>query len=75
LEFCDISHVLEAITAKRMKIDLYCQWRHCSPLNALLSDVQVTLISSSAMGCQTSVGGENASVSLARWHYGCCILW
>jgi len=29
----------EAITAKRMKIDLYCQQQNCSPLNVLFSDV------------------------------------
>jgi len=32
---------------------------------------------SPAMGRQTSAtvrGGENASVSLARWRYGCCNL-
>jgi len=45
LEFRDISRVLEAIIAKRMKIGPYCQRRNCSPLNALFSDVQVTLIS------------------------------
>jgi len=39
LEFCDISHVLEAITAKRMKIDPYCQGRNCSALNVLFSDI------------------------------------
>jgi len=39
LEFRDISRVLDAITAKRMKIDPYCQRRNCSPLNALFSDV------------------------------------
>jgi len=38
-EFRDISRVSEAITAKRMKIDLYCQRRTCSPLNVLSSDV------------------------------------
>jgi len=45
LEFRDISRVSEAITAKRMKIDPYCQRRNCSPLNVLFSDVQVRLIS------------------------------
>jgi len=45
VEFRDISRVSEAITAKRMKIDPCCQRRNCSPSNALLSDVQVTLIS------------------------------
>jgi len=32
-----MSRVLEAITAKRMKTDPYCQWRNCSPLNVLFS--------------------------------------
>jgi len=44
LEFCDISRVSEAITAKRMKIDPYCQRRNCSPLNVLFSDVYIALI-------------------------------
>jgi len=39
LEFRDISRVTEAITAKRMKIDPYCQQRNCSPVNVLFSDV------------------------------------
>jgi len=39
LEFRGISRVLEAITAKRMKIDQYRQPRNCSPLNVLFSDV------------------------------------
>jgi len=39
LEFHDISHVSEAITAKRMKTDPYCQRQNCSPLNVLFSDV------------------------------------
>jgi len=45
VEFRDISRVSEAITAKRMKIDPYCQRRNCSPLNVLFSDIQFTLIS------------------------------
>ena len=45
LEFRDISRVTEAITAKRLKIDPYCQRRNCSPLNVLFSDVQIALIS------------------------------
>jgi len=45
VEFRDISRVLEAITAKQMKIDPYCQRRNCSPLNVLFSCVQITLIS------------------------------
>ena len=39
LEFVDISSVLEAITAKRMEIDPYCQRQNCSPLNVLFIDV------------------------------------
>jgi len=41
-EFRDISRVSEAITAKQMKIDPYCQRRNSSktsPLNVLTSDV------------------------------------
>jgi len=38
LEFCDISRVSEAITAKRIKIDPIVS-DSCSPLNALFSDV------------------------------------
>jgi len=38
-EFRDISRVSEAITAKRMEIDRYCQRRNCSPLNVLFNDV------------------------------------
>jgi len=39
LEFRDISRVSEAITAKQMKIESYCQRRNCSPLNVLFSKV------------------------------------
>jgi len=39
LEFRDISRVSEAITAKRMTIDPYCQQRNCSPPKVLFSDV------------------------------------
>jgi len=35
----EISRVLAAITAKRMKTDPYCQRRNCSPLNVVYSDV------------------------------------
>jgi len=31
-EFRGISRIWESITAKRMKIDLYCQHRNCSPI-------------------------------------------
>jgi len=44
-EFRDIPRVSEAITAKRMKIDPYCQRQNCNPLNVLFSDVQIALIS------------------------------
>ena len=37
LEFRNISRVSEAITAKRMKTDPYCQRRNCSQLNVLFS--------------------------------------
>jgi len=36
-----ISRVCEATTAKRMQIDPYCQWRKCSLLNIISSDIRV----------------------------------
>ena len=39
-----ISRVWEAITAKRMQIDPYCQQRKCSPVNVLSSDIRVMQI-------------------------------
>jgi len=45
LEFRVISRVSEAITAKRMNIDPYCQQQNCGPLNVLFSDIQIALIS------------------------------
>jgi len=60
-EFRDILRVSEAITAKRMKIDPYCQQRICSPLNALFSDV-FTLISHGVPplgGVKQGRGAEN----------------
>jgi len=39
LEFRDISRVLEATAAKRMKTDTYCQRRNCSLLYVLFSAV------------------------------------
>jgi len=53
LDFRDISRVSEAITAKQMKIDPYCQRRNCSPLNVLFSDD--TASRSSARGRQTTM--------------------
>ena len=38
-EFRRISQIWEPTTAKRMKIDPYCERRNCNPLNALSSDV------------------------------------
>jgi len=37
--FREISRVSEAMTAKGMEIDPYCQRRNCSPVNVLISDV------------------------------------
>jgi len=34
-----ISHICEASTAKRMKIDPYCQRQNCDPLSVLFSDM------------------------------------
>jgi len=39
LEFRDISRVLEAIIAKRIKIDPYCQQQNCSPVNVRFSNI------------------------------------
>jgi len=39
-----ISQICETTTAKRMKIDQYCQRQNYSPLNVLFSDVQITLL-------------------------------
>jgi len=64
LEFRDISRVLEAITAKRMKIDPYRQHRNYSPLNVLFSDVQIAFISqvvSQLGGVKQRWDGKNKS--------------
>jgi len=39
-----ISRVWEAITAKRMQIDPYCQQRKCSPVNVVSSNINVMQI-------------------------------
>ena len=39
-----ISCVWDAITAKRMQIDPYCQQRKCSPENVVSSDIRVMQI-------------------------------
>jgi len=38
-EFLGILQIWEQTTAKRMKIDPYCQRRNCSRLNVLFRDV------------------------------------
>jgi len=71
LEFRDIS-VSEAITAKRMKIDPYFQRRNCSLLNALFSDVYVTLISQGVhplWGVKQVRDGENKQFSTKMRQY------
>jgi len=85
LECYDISRISETITAKRMKIDPFCQRRNCSPLNALFSDVYCIVGvdiagRSPAMGRQTSAGwGKHAISSKMRQYHspdgadGCCI--
>jgi len=64
LEFRDISRVSEAITAKRMKTDPYCQRQNCSPLNVLFSDVETVLISQGVPRLGASNNGEMAKTSL-----------
>jgi len=64
LEFCDISCVSEATTAKRVNIDPYCQQRNCSPLNVLFSDIQIALILQVVPqlgGVKQRWGGKNKS--------------
>jgi len=71
-EFCDILRVSEAITAKRMKIDRYCQRLNCSPLNALFSSVQITLISHGVPplgGVKQDKGAENKPFSGFKRQY------
>jgi len=57
LEFCHISHISEAITDKRMKIDPYCQRRNCSPICTFQLYIDYVDIArhSSARGHQTTV--------------------
>jgi len=83
VEFLDISRVSEAITAKRMKIDPYCQRRNFSPLHALFSDVLLYRLRwYRRAGAFTRYGASNkcgwgkhaifepnASISLARWRW------
>jgi len=69
LEFCDISRVSEAITAKRMKRDPYCQRRNCSPLN-VLEGRQTTLRWQKQISIHTRL--LCAYLALARLF--CCLL-
>jgi len=57
LEFLYISHISEAVTDKRMKIDPYCQRRNCSPLCNFQRCIDCVDIASrySARGRQTTV--------------------
>ena len=64
MEFRDISCVSEAITAKQMKTDPYCQRQNCSPRNILFSDVQIALISQGVPQLGASNNGEMAKTSL-----------
>jgi len=60
LEFRDISSVSEAITAKRMKIDAYCQRLNCSPLNVLFSNYALISLGVTALGSvKQGWGGKN----------------
>jgi len=73
LKFCDISRVSEAITAKRMNIDPYCQHRNCCPLYVLFSDVQIALISQVLLqlgGVKPRWCGKNKS----SYTHGCRVL-
>jgi len=73
LEFLNISRVSESVTAKRMKIDPYCQRQNCSPLNVLFTDVQIALISQVVPqlgGVKQRWGGKNKS----PYTYGCRVL-
>ena len=60
-----MSQIWEAATAKRMKIDSYCQQQNCSPLNVLFSDVQMTLI---LLGI-FPIGGLQLEYSGQKWHF------
>jgi len=54
-----ISQIWEETTAKRMKIDLYCQRQNCSPVNVLFSDY-VDIVSVSPLGVDNqNTVGEN----------------
>jgi len=42
--FAEISHMWEATTAKRMKIDPYCQQQRCNPQNVFFIIMFLALI-------------------------------
>ena len=62
MEFRDISRVSEAIPAKRIHVNPYCQRRNFSPLNVLFS--KVALISQSVFQLGASNNVEMAKTSL-----------
>jgi len=43
-EFCGISQILGATTAKRIKTDWYCLQQRCNPLNVLFNTMFLALI-------------------------------
>jgi len=43
-EFRGISQIWEATTAKRMKIDTYCQRQRCNPVSVLFNIMFLALI-------------------------------
>jgi len=43
-EFCVMSQIWKATTAKRMTIDPYCQRQNCSPINVLFGNVSIMMI-------------------------------
>ena len=57
MEFRHISHISEAITDKRMKIDPYCQRQNCSPICTFQRYIDCVDIARrySARGRQTTV--------------------
>ena len=66
LEFRDISRVSEATTAKRMKIDPYCQRRYCSPTKCTFQrciDCVDIARRSSARGRQTTARHTHTAVA------------
>ena len=59
-EFCSSSHIWEATTAKRMKIDPYYQWQKCNPM---------TLVSGNIRRMRTFAGVPLGGG--VKWQWGC----